>query len=303
MSDDQTANNPGLDEVEDEVYARPDPNGGTVQYVPRQTGALVPVADQARKPPTNGVSVSAFPTPAELSADAPVFCPSPTSSIVPPAPEVIVANQCLTGINTPEFVVQGPAETFQTNTTDQDVVTLTVAGVFDADRLPAAPSAATTRYYLTVAVPPLLTSYPVSLLGRQLVFATGADEGAARFITGYGSAFIVVDRDDPSEDNGGVPTLVAPSPGDTFTLDVCRKGPEQVWTPGETVEVFVSPPPPPFLPDPPQALQGGGTSFVSLAQPPGTVLVEPVGTGVPSAVEVDVASQVYGSPLPPNVYQ
>jgi hypothetical protein len=282
--------NPGVVEAEDEVYESPDPNGGSAQAVPRQTGALVPVANYARKPAVNGVSARLFSTPAEAGADAPVYVPPVSSTPVPPAPEIVVANQCLTGVDTAEFTVVGPVESFQTNATTQDQVTLTVTGVFDADHLPSAPSASTTRYYLSVLVPPLLTSYPVSLLGRQVVFTSGVDQDAARFITGYGASFVVVDRDDPTDDSGGVPTLDAPSPGDTLTLDVARRGSEQVNTAGETVNVVVSPPPPVNVPMPSQGILGGGTTNQSTGPQP---VPPPLTSGVdvPSAINVDVADQ------------
>lgn len=293
--------NPRQVTVEDEVYANPDPNGGTAQATPRQVDKLVPVANQSRGPAANDVEASVFPTPVEASADAPVFTPPVPSSVVPPAPNVVVADQNLVGASVADFIVVGPAESFQTNATTEDLVTLTVTGVYDADALPSAPSATTTRYYLLVATPPLLTSYPVSLLGRQVIFTSGVDEDAARFITGYGSAFLVVNRDDLTQDNGGVPTLDAPSPGDTLSIDVARLGSEQVNTSGSTVDVVVAPPPQPFLGSPQQGILGGGTTSVSTGLPPGTTIVSS-GVQVPTARNVDVSDECQVVGLPTNVY-
>jgi hypothetical protein len=110
-----------------------------------------------------------------------------------------------------EFVVVGPTESFQTNRTETDHINATVTGILDADALPAPAGPNTTRYYLVVNTPPLLTSFPVSLLGRQIVFAddtlTVANQGAARIITNYGGNFVVVDRNNPEVDNGGVAQL------------------------------------------------------------------------------------------------
>jgi hypothetical protein len=292
--------NPGVVEAEDEVYQSPDPNGGTAEAVPRQTGALVPVANYARKPATNGVSASLYATPAENSADAPVYVPPVPSAPVPPAPEVVVANQCLTGVNTPDFVVVGPADSFQTNATTEDLVTLTISGVHDADRLPNPPSPATTRYYLSVVTPPVLTAFPVSLLGRQLIFTSGVDADAARFITGYGASFVVINKDDLTDDNGGMPTLDDPSPGDTLTVDVARQASEQVNTTGETVNVVVAPPPPVNVPLPPQGILGGGSTNQSTGPQP---VPPPLTSGVdvPSAVDVDVADQPPPT-FPANVF-
>jgi hypothetical protein len=266
--------NPGQVTVEDEVYSNPDPNNSIVQDVPRNTGAVVPVANYARKPASNGVSAQTFSTPVELSPDVPLFVPPVATTSVPPATEVNIASQSLVGVNTPDFIVVGPAESFQTNTTDQDLVSLAITGVYDADNLPNVPSPTTTRFYLMVAVPPILTSYPVSLLGRQLIWLTEDNEGAARFITGYGSAYVVVNRVDLSEDNGGVPELAIPMVGNTLSLDVARRGSEQVNTVGETINVVISPPPPVAVPNPPQAIQGGNTSFVSTGAQPVPAPVE-----------------------------
>jgi hypothetical protein len=293
--------NPGLVEAEDEVYKNPDPNGGTSQAVPRQTGALVPVANYARKPADNGVASRLFATPAEASADAPVYVPPVSSTPIPPAPEIIIANQCLTGVNTAEFTVVGPSESFQTNTTAADLVSLSITAVFDADRLPNTPTVDTTRYYLLVSSPIPLTSYPVSLLNRQVLFTSGADADACRLIGGYGATFLVIDKNNATDDNGGVPSLVDPAPGDTLSLDVARLGSEQVNTPVETIDVTVGPPSPPSVASPSQSLLGGEQTNSSTGPQPAPPPIAG-GTQVPSAIDVDVASQVYGAGSPDNIF-
>jgi hypothetical protein len=73
-----------------------------------------------------------------------------------------------TGFTPPsEFTVVGPSTSFQTNLTADQVVICTVTGVLDADTLQP-PTPDTTRYYISLSVPPKLNSYPVSLLGRLI---------------------------------------------------------------------------------------------------------------------------------------
>jgi|WetSurMetagenome_2_1015567.scaffolds.fasta_scaffold06777_6 hypothetical protein len=242
--------NPGLVSVEDETYGDPDPNGGTATWQPRQAGVLQDVADESYPRPSGDVLSSVFPTPADVvvRGDPPVG--NVLSSPVPAAASVDVASQDLGHgtwvpvdpldpaagkrfVSPAEFVVVGPAESFQTNASEVVLVTVTVAAVYDADNLYNPPGPSTTRYML-VTVPPSLTSYPVSLLGRDLEFAedtaTVANRGAVRPITNYSGNFVVVDRDDPNVANGTVAQLATPAAGDTFVVDVRRSGSEQVNT-------------------------------------------------------------------------
>jgi hypothetical protein len=112
--------------------------------------------------------------------------------------------------------------------------TFDVVGTFSATgtgswsyQAPSAPPA--TRYKLVVT-PPNLTSFGISMLGRQIIFdddtITADDEGAARNITGYGWNWIVIDKNDPADLS--VPALVDPQVGDTFTLDTQRQASEVV---------------------------------------------------------------------------
>lgn len=242
--------NPGLVTVEDETYGDPDPNGGTATWSPRQSGSLEDVADESYPRPTDDVTASVFPTPSnvDVQGDAPVG--NVLASPVPEAVNVDVASQDLGHgtwvpvdpldpaagkkfVSPAEFVVVGPAESFQTNASEAVLVTVTVSFVYDADDLYNPPGPNTTRYML-VTDPPSLTSYPVSLLGRDLEFAedttTAANRGAVRTITNYAGNFVVVDKADPDVANGTVPQLATPVAGDTFVVDVRRRGPEQVNT-------------------------------------------------------------------------
>lgn len=242
--------NPGLVSVEAETYGDPDPNGGTATWRPRQSGELEDVVEDSYPRAAGDVQSSVFPTPADVvvGGDAPVG--NVVSSPVPDATNVDVAAQDLGHgtwvpvdpldpaagkrfVTPAEFVVVGPAESFQTNASEAVLVAVTVTAVYDADSLYDPPGPSTTRYMLVTA-PPSLTSYPVSLLGRDLAFAedttTAANRGAVRPITSYAGNFVVVDRNDPDEANGTVPQLSTPAVGDTFVVDVRRRGPEQVNT-------------------------------------------------------------------------
>jgi hypothetical protein len=202
-----------------------------------------------------------------------------------------------------DFIVVGPAESFQTNASEADMVTVTITAALDADHLPNVAGGNTTRYYLVTAAPSL-SGYPVSLLGRQIVFdgnVTAGDEGAARVIQSYGSNFVVVNRDDPSESNGDIPTMTAPQVGDTFQLDVNRQGSEQVNTEGGTVNVFITPPPPVNVPFPGQALLDLGNVDISTGPQPGTVIISS-GVQVPTARNVNVADECDVVGLPPNIF-
>jgi len=314
--------NPGLVSVAAETYGNPDPNGGTSSPTPLDPKELTAAADEGYPlPPRAGVTSNVFRTPDEITVDELPETPPSSSVIVPPATEIFVDEQQLgQGGMIPadpgnpaagsvfrgpaDFIVVGPAESFQTNVVGEDIVEVTVTIVLDADHLPSAAGPTTTRYYLVVATPPSLTSYPVSLLGRQVVFngdVTLPDEGAARPIQNYGANFVVVARDDSTPSNGNVPTMTTPAPGDTFQLNVNRQGSEQVNTEGGTTDVTIFPPPPPFEAGDPQ---DGGTlvdAFPSTELPPGTTVITS-GVDVPTATNVYVADQSSVVGLPTNVF-
>ena len=317
--------NPGTVSVESEVYGNPDPNGGTARWAPRELDSLTDAAAEGYPPAANGVDASVFPTPLDVDVDQlPVLLPV-SSSPRPAAAEVAVADQDLglggmipydpsdpaAGMvfqSPADFIVVGPAKSFQTNLSAAEIASLTVLAVLDADNLPQPATVATTRYYLVLAPAPgdpSLTGYPVSLLGRQVIFAsdtlTTADQGAARNITNYGGNFAVVDRDDPSPSNGDVPTLSTPQAGDVVQVDVNRRGSEQVNTEGGTTDVFIFPPPPPFAPAvaPPDTFDG--TTDVSTGPQPGAPVVTS-GTQVPTARFVSVPDQSAVVGLPQNFY-
>lgn len=310
--------NPGLVNVADEAEGNPDPNGGTARATPRESGELVPVADQgATLDPGAGVASQTFPTPTEVEVGAPTPSAPVQSDVVPDAAEVDVEAQSIGQggmrpvdpadpaagyefVPPAEFVVVGPADSFQTNTTSEDEVTVTVAAVFDADNLFNAPGPSTTRYYLRLATPPLLSSYPVSLLGRQVIFGdASSNPGAVRTIASYGGNFVVVNREDLADQT--VPELAQPLPGDTLEVDVQRRGSEPVSSTGSTVDVTVAP-----TPEPPVVVQApvqdsSGTFAVSTGPQPAPA--PPVsGTLVPSATTVEVANQCQVVGLPSNVF-
>lgn len=158
----------------------------------------------------------------------------------------------------------------------------------------------TTRYRLGVS-PADLRSFGISLVGRELVFdddtLTVADQGASRLVTAFGGDSVVVSKQDLSD--GDVPVMITPQAGDTFTIFVQREGSE-VFTEdtGQSVDVTISPPPPAFVPNAPQAEQ---VVDVVVAPLPGNPIVSS-GVGVPTARTVNVADQSTSVGLPVNVY-
>lgn len=313
--------NPGLVSVASETYGNPDPNGGTSQIIRLPSITVVPTANFGHPPANNGVSASVFPTPANVGVDQLPVLPPPGSSAIPPVPNVNVDDQVLgqgtwqdavpgdpsagkNFVEPADFIVVGPAESFQTNATELDEVVLTVAAVYDADNLFQAPTPGTTRYYLVVGTPPDLTSYPVSLLGRQVIFSvdttTSADAGAARLITNYGPSFVVVNRDDPTPSNGDVPILTTPQAGDTLSLDVSRLGSEQVNTTAPPTTNVAIDAPPVYYPSPAQSIAGGGTTDVSTGPQPAPAPVTS-GVNVPRTSFSNVVDQPAPN-LPTNVF-
>jgi hypothetical protein len=201
-----------------------------------------------------------------------------------------------------DFVVVGPAESFQTNAVDL-IDSFTVSTVLDADNLPQPAGPTTTRYYLVIVTPPALTAFPVSMLGRQVTITSGAYEGASRIIQNYGGNFITVATQDQSPSNGGVADInvIVPgvlAPGTMFDLAVNRQGSEQVNTEGGSIDVFIQPPPPVDVPFPPQADQSQGNIFISQ----GPVPIIDSGVVVPTAVNVQIPDECAVIGLPTNVF-
>lgn len=312
--------NPGVVTVADETYGNPSPNGGTQKWIPRERGVLLPAADEGYPPAANGVESAVHSTPADVTVtELPFLFPS-SSSPVPNAAEVNVDAQVigqgsfvpydpsnlafgLKFVGPDEFVVVGPATSFQTNLTETDLVALTVTSVADADNPLVPPGPSTTRYVLYTS-PPSLASYPVSVLGRQVTWGDlSSNPGAVRNITSYSGNFIVVNRQDVTPSNGNVGNLATPLPGDVLSLDVGRQGAEPVVDFGETVNVVISPAPPPFVPNPGQASSSDGNFNPTTGPQPGQVLLTS-GTVVPTAANVLVPNQAppVGPGLPANVY-
>ena len=319
--------NPGLTNVANQVYGNPNPNGGTVLLTPEERDVLTAAGAQGYPPAVNGVDGVTFPTPAEVVVTGDPSVPLTLSSVAPYATEVAVDEQIIgqgtwqpVDPNQPngfkqfvtpgEFIVVGPSESIQTNVSETTVVLCTVLSVFDADNLWHGVSASTTRYLLVLA-PPLLSSYPVSMLGRQVTFAddttTAANQGANRIITGYSTNYIVIDQTGPdTNDDGSVPVMATPVMGDTLWLDVQRNGAEQVnYDTGITQEVFIQPKPGVNVPFPSQALlvQGGfngGTNSSTGPQPGKPIITS--GVQVPTAINVEVIKQATTVGTPVNVY-
>lgn len=223
-------------EVENETYGNPDVRVDSTA-VPRNDGVLVPVADQSIDPVTGNPLAVTFPTPAEvIVGELAPASPSQDFATIPGQPPLYlpfppaktdpnIQAQSVTAGNPAEFTVAGPDISIQTNVTSATVQGFTVTGVLDADT-GLAPASTTTRYKLIVT-PASLASFGISMLGRQIVFDDSmANEGASRIITGYGSNWIAIDKNDPAD--VFVPALSDPQPGDTFTLDTQREASEVV---------------------------------------------------------------------------
>jgi hypothetical protein len=317
MSD---VNNPGLVSVANEVYGNPDPNGGSELLIPLTPNDLTSVADQGFAPAGNGVDAHTFPTPSEVTVTQVPTGQRVLATFPPHATEVIVDDQVIGQgdwvyvdplnpalgkkfVTPGEFLVVGPSTTIQTNLTEATQVVCTVTAVYDADNLWHAPSASTTRFLLVVA-PPALNTYPVSIQGREIVFAedtiTTANQGAVRIITGFQPTYIVINKEDPTDET--TPSLADPVIGDTFVLDVQREGAQdivQVTT--DAINVIILPPPPNFVPNPGQALINQGTVDISTGLQPGKPIVTS-GTQVPTAITVEVANQATSVGLPTNIF-
>ena len=182
-------------------------------------------------------------------------------------------------------------------------VTVPASGSWTYNPAQATP---TTRYRLYVT-PSDLISFGISMLGRQITFGdTAANPDVSRNITGYTSAWIVIDKSEPS--NIDDPILQSdPAPGDTFTLDTQRQGSEVITSgTGIVQDVTLLPIPaaaPPAVPYTADTFpQGQAVVAVSTGQQPGQPIITS-GVQVPTAINVNVADQPpIGVGLPPNVF-
>lgn len=323
MSD---VNNPGQISVEGEVYGNPDPNGGTATLTPEELDALTQAANQGYPPAANGVDATTFPTPVEVTISQVPTGQRVLAFYEPNATEVNVGEQVLGQgvwvlvdplnpalgkrfLPPGEFLVVDSQTTIQTNESVATTVLCTITGVFDADHLWNAPTSSTLRLLLTVSAP-ALTSYLVSVLGRQVTFSddtlTPEIAGAVRTITGFGSNFIAIDVANP--DDSEVPSLiilpgpVLPVVGDTFLLDVQREGAQDISQDVTTpINVIILPQPPAFVPNPGQSLINEGTIEVALVPQPNLPIITS-GTQVPTATTVQVADQATTVGIPQNVF-
>jgi hypothetical protein len=313
--------NPGVVNVADETYGNPDPNGGQVLLVPEELDALTAAAAQGY-PPAIGVTSAIFPTASMVViSDPPPFAMLP-QNLVPPADNIIVDDQVIGQgiwvyvdpidpsagkrfVPPNEFLVVGPQDTIQLNYSEETTVLCTISAVYDADKLwtlaSASPNA--TRFLIVVA-PPALTSYPISILGREIVFTDNPspviNQGATRVITGYNTNYLVIGRNDPSDES--VPVMDAPVVGNTFYLDTQRQGAQVIdRITGDVLNVVILPPPPTFVFDPNQALNNQGNVDVSTGPQPGQPVITS-GVQVPTAMNVFVAEQEAVIGLPVNVF-
>jgi hypothetical protein len=306
--------NPGLVNVASQVQGNPDPNGGSYLILP-------PIAERSEPlpPPASGVTSEVFAIPTSVNVTGvPPLLPS-NSSPVPDALNVFVDDQVIGQgtweyidplnpalgkhfVEPEEFIVVGPAESFQIKTSEETIQEFTIVGLYDPDTmLPLAPPPypSTVTRFLLVVGPPSLTGFPVSMLGRQIIFTSGADDGASRFITGYSTNYVVINREDLSDQTD--PNLSGPIVGDTFDLDTDRQGSEQVnTTSSPATNIFILPSPPPFVPNPDQANLNQGNVDVSVGPQPGSPVLTS-GVDVPPAITVYVADQATTVGLPVNV--
>ena len=166
----------------------------------------------------------------------------------------------------------------------------------------------TSVFRLTVA-PADLQSFGVTMVGREITFGkaipTVPNRGATRFIGGCGPDFITIDKTEFTDPR--VPILADPNPGDVFTLNVQRQGPEATSeTFGNTEDVTIFPSPlinvpnfglPPVVPGMPSK----GPIEISTGPQPGKPIITG-GVQVPTATTVNVADQATSVGLPVNVY-
>lgn len=330
-------NNPGQVSVEGEVYGNPNPNGGSSLLVPEQLDDLTEASAQGYPPAANGVDAQVFPTPTNVTITQVPTGQQVNSSPVPNAAEVVVDDQVIgRGVWLPvdpmnpaagkrfvspgEFLVVGPDESIQTNEAEATRVLYTITAVYDADNLWQPPVPTTTRFLLAVNVVanPPLTSYPVSILGRQIIFAddttTAEIAGAVRRITAFNTNFVVIDSSNPEDSDTpelvininppsppNPPIYVYPSVTDTFWVEVQREGAQDISRTGDsTVDVIIAPPPSPFVPNPSQALGSEGTIDIAFAPQPNQPIITS-GVAAPTAVNVQVADQATSIGLPVNV--
>jgi len=327
--------NPGLVNVANQSYGNPDPNGGSSLILP----PVLEVTPPLPSPDTGAIS-EIVPTPTNvIITEAPPAFPV-NSSVAPNTNEVYVDDQII-GQGTWEYVdplnpalgkrfvppediiVVGPAESFRIRESEETLVEYQCLQVYDADKfgvLPTPVADADTLRYMIVVGPPFgygepalpLTAYPVSMLGRQIVFESSAspppnNEGASRPITGLGwfydspqyVQYIVINKIEPLDDRN--PELELPTVGDTFLIETERQGSEVVRTTDPApANVYILPPPPAFLPNPDQANQDQGNVFITSGPQPGQPVLTS-GVNVPRAENFNVIDQAVPVGLPKNV--
>ena len=312
--------NPGVVNVADEVLENPDPNNSLRLHMPEQDDHLVDADAQGYPRAENDVDATVFPTPAEVKITQVPTGQKVLAHYTPDAEEVIVDDQVIGQgswvyvdptnpalgkrfVPPGDFLVVGPADTIQTNSSETTTILCTVVNVYDADNLWNPPGAQTTRLLISIA-PPSLTGLPISILGRNITFTpdtlTAQDQEAVRSITGYGVNYVTVNIENLSDQT--VPTLTAPVTGDTFTIETQRQGSQGISnTNNGTIDVTIAPAPPAFLPNPGQALNNKGNVNVTVGPQPGQIIITG-GIQVPTAINVNVADQATVVGMPTNVF-
>jgi hypothetical protein len=292
--------NPGLVNVANQSYDSP--LGVDALLYPTPTTAEV--ADDAELRPTNDVGSETFPTPTENLVSDEINVGANQDFGVPVAvkTEVNVMAQSLVSPNVASFLVVGPNETVQTNTTAETEAGFTVTAVQDADSN-GVPGVTTTRYRLFIT-PTTLTAYPFSFIEREMMFnedtTTTNDRGAVRNITGYANNYIVINKADASDTD--VPSLTDPVIGDTFIVDTERNGPEVLsFELNPAIDVTILPSTVPQDPVGNNVFSSGGSSNITTGPQPGSPIITG-GVAAPTAINVEVANQPVVVGLPVNVY-
>jgi len=292
--------NPGLVNVANQSYDSP--LGVDALLYP--TPVTTEVANDAELRPTNDVGSETFPTPTEnlVSDDVNVGASQDFGVPVAVETEVNVMAQSLVSPNVASFLVVGPNETVQTNTTAETEAGFTVTAVQDADTN-GVPSGTTTRYRLFIT-PATLTAYPFSFIGREMMFnedtTTPNDRGAVRNITGYANNYIVINKVDTSDTD--VPSLTNPDIGDTFIVDTERNGPEVLsFELNPAIDVTILPGAVPQDPVSNNVFSSSGSTNITTGAQPGFPVMTS-GEAAPTAINVEIANQSTTVGLPVNVY-
>ena len=231
--------NPGLVNVADQTYGTPNLSVNS-QAIPQNNGVPTPINDQTEPPaPFDANSIlNATPSQSNIAEQTgiplPLALPLRPGDVAVQATDVFVQDTPAPAEGVDEFVVT-EVGSIQINSSRQTIESLVISFVRDADTyappnppnppLPAPQLVQATRYLLYVNTSIIdLASFGISLIGREILFTDGPNEGASRIITNYSGNFIAIDRTDESDLT--MPILVDPVIGQGFDLDVNRQNSE-----------------------------------------------------------------------------